>query len=89
MVLEHDKAPKLELTRGMTCLQTISMYAPFGSCNNMHLPLCKGIQLQMQPIYNPQEFIKIPKIQTKCYVFNTTILIRIEEIYCRTRKNYW
>lgn len=58
MVLEHDKAPKLELTRGMTCLQTISMYAPFGSCNNMHLPLCKGIQLQMQPIYNPQEFIK-------------------------------
>lgn len=58
MVLEHDKASCLELRRGMSCLQTISMYAPFGSCNNMHLPLCKGITLKMQAIYSPEEFIK-------------------------------
>ena len=58
MVLEHDKAKCLKLLRGMSCLQTISMYAPFGSCNNMHLPLCKGITLKMQAIYSPNEFIK-------------------------------
>lgn len=58
MVLEHDKATSLELRRGMSCLHTISMYAPFGSCNNMHLPLSKGITLKMQAIYSPDEFIK-------------------------------
>lgn len=58
MVIEHDKAKKLNLSSDMTCLQTINMYAPFGSCNNMHLPLCKGISLPMQIIYSPEQFIK-------------------------------
>lgn len=58
MVIEHDKSKKLNLSPDMTCLQTINMYAAFGSCNNMHLPLCNGMSLPMQIIYSPEQFIK-------------------------------
>lgn len=55
LVIQHDLA-NLNFQPGMKMLHFIPYFAAYGAVNTAHLGLCKGMELQQLPLFNPSNF---------------------------------